>query len=146
MTDRLTALIARHEGANRDPKTGRHLPYKDSLGILTVGYGRNLERGISEDEARYMLANDIADHRNELLVHAPWVQGLDEVRLAALVDMAFNLGVPRLMGFRRMLAAARAGDWQTAAREMLDSRWAAQVGSRAVELAHMMRTGEWPII
>lgn len=141
--ERLTMMIVRHEGRNVD-SNGRHMPYKDSVGLLTVGYGRNIEqRGISEDEAQYLLANDIADHRNELLVHAPWVQGLDDVRQAVLVDMAFNLGVPGLMGFRRMLAAVREGRWQRAAAEMLDSRWANQVGSRADELARMMLKGEW---
>jgi len=141
--NRLVEMIARHEGRNLDGN-GRHKAYRDSLGIMTIGYGRNLdERGISEDEARYLLANDVADHRNELIVHLPWVQGLDEVRQAALVDMAFNIGIPRLMGFKKMLAACREKDWITAAKEMLDSRWAEQVGFRAVELAEMMKSGEW---
>ena len=143
MMDRLAALIARHEGRVLN-QAGRHIVYKDSLGYDTIGYGRLLSRGLSEDEARHLLANDVADHRNELLVHLPWAQALDEVRRAVLVDMAFNLGVPGLLGFRRMLAAVRARDWETAAREMLDSRWAGQVGHRAEELAKMMTTGEWP--
>ena len=143
MKDDLIAMIARHEGSKRDAR-GRHMPYNDTVGILTLGYGRNLqERGISEAEARVLLDNDVTDHRNELIVSCPWMQSLDEVRQAVLIDMAFNLGVPRLMGFRKMLAAARDGNYAEAAHEMTDSRWAHQVKERAYELADMMLSGEW---
>ena len=59
-------------------------------------------------------------------------------RQLALMSMAFNLGAPRLGGFRRMRAAIQSGDWHQAAREALDSRWASQVGTRAGEIADML--------
>ena len=73
----------------------------------------------------------------------PWAQGLDEVRHAALVNMTFNLGIGRLCGFTKFIAALRASDWKTARNEMLDSQWAKQVGARAQRLAIQIETGVW---
>ncbi len=130
-------LIKRHEGL-------RLKPYADSLGHLTIGYGRALNiTGISKDEAEAMLRSDVASAEARLL-GLEWFRSLDEVRRAALIDMAFNLGWRRLMGFTRFLAAIARGDFRTAASEMLASEWARQVGVRARELARMVLTGEWP--
>ena len=117
-------------------------PYRCSAGKLTIGIGRNLEdRGITEVEARYLCLNDIGVVEVELTRNFPrWLE-LSERRQMALADMAFNLGWPRLSGFRRMLLAIEAGDYEAAAAEMLDSRWAQQVGRRAETLARMMREG-----
>lgn len=118
-------------------------PYRDSLGNLSIGIGRNLDdEGISRHEALMMLANDI-DKRVRLLdEHLPWWRSLDEVRSRVIVNMCFNLGIGGLLGFRRMLAALKAGDYDTAADEMADSKWARQVGDRAVRLVAMMRAGQ----
>ena len=132
---RLSDLLIRHEGM-------RLHPYRDSVGKLTIGVGRNLEDvGITEQEARLLLENDLRGIIGEL-ERMPWFPSLDETRKMALIDMGFNLGLPRLLGFKRMIAAIEAGDWSRAADEMLDSRWAEQVGARAEELAEMMREGE----
>ena len=117
-------------------------PYLDSEGVLTIGVGRNLQdNGISREEALYLLDNDIRDHTDELRARFPVVDALTPARRDVLVNMAFNLGVPRMATFKRMWAAIEAGDYHRASMEMLDSKWARQVGQRAQELAMIMRTG-----
>lgn len=135
---RLKQQLARHEGYRRHP-------YRCTAGKLTVGYGRNLEaRGIGKRIAGLMLDEDIAHHRSLLLEKFPRLIELGPARQAVLVNMAVNMGVDGLMGFRRMLAAVEVGDFATAAAEMADSRWFHQVGRRSAELVEQMRTGEWP--
>ena len=134
--------------------------YQDTLGIDTIGVGRNLEdRGITKDEldaldipsintvyqhgiteadAMYLLENDVQIVEDELVQAHPCVDRLDSVRQLVLVDMAFNMGVPRLCKFKKMWAAIHEEDFRTAAKEMLDSRWAIQVKSRSHKLAHAM--------
>jgi lysozyme len=130
-------LVKRHEGL-------RLKPYTDTEGHLTIGYGRALNIvGISGEEAEAMLRHDVADVLAKLS-RFEWFKSLDEVRAAALADMAFNLGWLKLLGFTHFLDAVQRRDFKAAAKEMLDSRWAGQVGVRAIELARMMREGAWP--
>lgn len=137
MADKLTEMLVDHEGMRRKP-------YRCTAGKLTIGVGRNLDdRGISPDEAMYMLANDIKDSRRELSAAFPWFDKLDEVRQAVLIDMCVNLGLSRLQGFRNTLALIGVGKYEAAAQEMLDSKWAEQVGRRAQRLSRMMATGRW---
>ncbi len=117
-------------------------PYRDTGGRLTLGVGRNLDDvGITAEEADYLLENDVGRALAGLDRALPWWRGLSARRQRALVNMAFNLGLPRLLGFSAMLAALRAGDYPAAAREALDSRWAGQVGARAARVAAMLREG-----
>ena len=119
-------------------------PYECTAGKLTIGVGRNLEdRGISVDEAHYLLKNDIEIVERELLEAQPLVSMLDAVRQRVLVDMGFNLGTPTLMKFQKMWDAIEDEDWVEASEQMLDSRWAKQVGRRAERLSQAMSTGEW---
>lgn len=137
--ERLKDQLSSHEGY-------RQFPYKDTEGILTIGIGRNLKtRGITKDEALYLLENDIRAAEQDLRWNVHGFEKLDEVRQAVLIDMVVNMGIGRLMGFTRMLAALAAGNYAGAASEMLESKWAGQVKGRAVSLAEMMRTGEWPV-
>jgi lysozyme len=119
-------------------------PYKDSIGKLTIGIGRNLtDVGISEDEANMLLTNDIA-HANGMLSQVlPWSQGLDDARLGALLNMTFNMGMGALLQFKKFLGFMQAGQWADASQEMLNSEWAKQVGSRAYRLSVQVGTGEW---
>ena len=155
--DLLMEKLIAHEGL-------RLQVYKDSLGIATIGIGRNLEDrgitpeelewmdipnmdtiyqyGISEADAMYLAQNDVQIVEQELLRAHPCVENLDAVRQLVLVDMAFNMGVPRLGKFKKMWAAIHENNFDEAAKEMLDSRWANQVKSRATKLAHAMHTGE----
>ena len=149
-------LIA-HEGL-------RLAVYKDSLGIDTIGIGRNLvgrgitdeeldwmdipnmdaiyEHGITEADAMYLAKNDIAIVEDELCRAHECVADLDAVRQLVVMDMAFNMGVPRLCKFKKMWAAIHEGDFATASVEMLDSRWAKQVKGRAIKLSEAMKSGE----
>lgn len=121
----------------------RLLPYVDSIGKISIGYGRNLsDNGITQDEADAMLDLDIQRHLSDLLVAFPWVQQLDPARQIVLGNMCFNLGIRRLKGFKKFLALVQTGNYQQAAVEMMDSDWADQVQSRATRLASIMFSGE----
>lgn len=129
--------IKRHEGLSLKP-------YRCTSGKLTIGYGRNLEdNGISLSEANGMLIEDVCSVSIDLRSRISWFERLNEARQGVLINMAFNLGVAGLLKFKKMLSCAEAGDFDSAADEMLDSRWAKQVGKRADELARQMRTGKY---
>jgi lysozyme len=116
--------------------------YNDSLGIPTIGIGRNLrDRGISKEEAYQLLNHDLESVFADLDQHLPWWRRLDDVRQRVIANMCFNLGINRLMGFEHTLACAMTGRYREAAVSMLDSKWADQVGPRAQRLAEMMRQG-----
>lgn len=118
--------------------------YTDTVGKVSGGVGRNLtDKGFRQDEIDLMLRNDIAEAVAELDRVAPWWRGLNDARQNALVNMMFNLGAPRLLGFKKFLAALQVGDWAKAEGEMLDSKWARQVGDRSTRLALLIRTGEF---
>jgi lysozyme len=117
--------------------------YKDHLGIETIGVGRNLvDRGLSDEEVDYLLGNDITIVENELDNGLSWWRDLDEVRQRALADLAFNMGLPRLHGFVKMLDGLQRRDYHAAADELLYSKYAKQVGARSERVAQMIRTGE----
>lgn len=115
-------------------------PYRCTAGRLTIGVGRNLEdRGVSEAEALLLLDNDIADCWDRLAVRQPWVLAAPEAVQEVLVNMAFNLGVAGLLGFKETLALMKTEKYAEAARAMLASKWARQVGKRAERLAGQVR-------
>lgn len=131
----LEKQLIRHEGY-------RQFPYKCSAGKLTIGVGRNIEeRGMSRDEALYLLHNDIEICKQELNLLFPIVKVLNAARYNVLINMCFNIGINRLSQFKRMWAALAVGDYAEASKQMLDSKWANQVGKRADELAEIMRMG-----
>lgn len=133
----LTAQLHRDEGLSLRP-------YTDTVGKTTIGYGRNLSgTGISQDEADYMLANDITRAQTAVAQEIPWATNLDDARFGVLVNMAFNMGIGGLLSFRQALAMIRAGQYQEAAAQMLQSAWARQVGDRAQRLSKQMLTGVW---
>jgi lysozyme len=122
----------------------RLFPYKDTVGVLTIGVGRNLDaRGISHATAEQMLDEDIAVHTHELLLRHPWIADLDDARKGVMINLAFNLGVAGLSSFKLTLQAVRDGDYHLAAARMLLSKWAHQVGNRADRLALQMSSGQW---
>jgi lysozyme len=131
----LKVQLVHHEGL-------RLKPYRDTVEKLTIGVGRNLDDvGISKEEAAALLDGDIDRTVAAIEAALPWFSSLDDARQRALVDMGFNLGVPGLLKFRDTLEHVRAGRYAEAAKEMLDSRWARQVGGRAIELSDMIRDG-----
>tara|TARA_A100001515_G_scaffold107026_1_gene87785 strand:- start:1279 stop:1704 length:426 start_codon:yes stop_codon:yes gene_type:complete len=137
---KLSDQLRIHEGV-------RSHAYKCSANMITVGVGRNIDEngglGLSDDEIDYLLENDIRRCKQELIT-LPWFSQIDSVRQDALINMCFNLGMTRLLGFKNALTAMSVGDYDTAADEFMDSRWAKQVGYRAEEVCTMIRTGNYP--
>lgn len=137
--DRLLEQLKRHEGY-------RQHPYLDTKGVLTIGIGRNLEhRGILSQEAKVLLTNDVNDFDQMLSHRFPVVNNLNPARRNVLVNMAFNMGMKGIASFEKMWAAIGVGDFEQAAEQMLDSKWAREdvAVSRSSELAEQMRTGEF---
>ena len=156
--EHLLEELVKHEGL-------RLQVYQDTLGIDTIGIGRNLkdrgiskeeldeldiptidhvyEYGITEADAMLLAENDVQIVEEELLRAHPCVEDLDAVRQLVLIDMAFNMGVPRLCKFKKMWNAIHENKFDVASKEMLDSRWANQVKSRSVKLANAMHNGEF---
>ena len=118
--------------------------YLCTAGKWTGGVGRNLsDRAFSDDEIDLMLANDIKGVEKDLDRRLPWWRQMTDARQNALANMAFNLGIDRLLGFVNTLTLMKAGRYDAAAAEMLNSKWATQVGARAIRLAATMRKGEF---
>jgi lysozyme len=118
-------------------------PYRCTAGKLTIGVGRNLDDvGITQDEAMYLLRSDVARCARDLRNRLPWFDSLDAIRQRVLLDMAFNLGIKGLLSFKNTLEFVRKGEWKSASENMLKSKWAKQVGRRAVRLSTMMMTGK----
>jgi lysozyme len=116
--------------------------YKDSLGILTIGVGHNLQdKPISKAAAMQILEDDINDAKVDLAKAYPWVVKLSLNRQNVLINMCFNMGIERLSTFKNTLRMVESGDYAGAATNMLQSKWATQVGDRAKELAEIMKTG-----
>lgn len=111
------------------------IPYTCTGGKLTIGVGRNLtDRGISVSEAEFMLENDILQCKKDL-EKQPFYSGQPESVKCALINMCFNLGLPKLLKFKKMLMYLQERNYTKAAVEALDSEWAKQVGNRAKDVA-----------
>lgn len=121
--------------------------YKDHLGYLTIGVGRLIDPakggGISKDESRYLLSNDIDDRIKKLTALLPFFKDLNEARQGALLNMAFQMGTDGLMNFKLTLTSISKGLYDEAASRMLQSKWATQTPARAKRVAEQIRTGEW---
>lgn len=128
----------------------RLVVYLDSLGILTVGIGHkvlprdNLKLGdrITPEREHALFEADVAEHSRELLHVLPWAQALDVVRRDVLLDLCFNMGLPRLLKFYHMLAYMQDGDWKQAAAALKDSAAYHQEPKRITRLACQIETGE----
>jgi lysozyme len=128
--------LIEHEGLERKV-------YRCPAGKLMIGVGRNLEdKGITEEEAMFLLKNDIAECEDDLRSIFTEYDALDETRKRVLIDMRFNLGPARFRLFKKMIAAVKEKDFSRAAEEMKDSNWYRQVGKRAEMLFKMMETAK----
>lgn len=126
--------IKNHEGC-------RLKPYVDTVGKTTIGYGRNLEdNGITKEEADFLFNNDFNRCQIQLTQY-PWYTQQPQAIQDALLDMCFNLGITRLLGFKKMIQAIQERDYTKAAIEALDSKWATQVPNRAKDIALLIRQG-----
>ena len=139
----LSKMLTAHEGVETHA-------YKCTADKITIGVGRNIDPkggiGLTSREIEFLLLNDIERVEEELSVSLPWTIDLvmfDTVRYDAFVDICFNLGMPRLLKFKKALAASEEHNCDEAADEFMNSRWAKQVGKRAVEICAMIRTGKY---
>lgn len=125
--------------------------YWDKIGkCWTIGVGcvgSNIVKGThftdSEVLSLYASRHSIAEHGAEKDIGSDVWQGLNDVRQAALTDMAFQIGIVGLSEFIHLIGAVRAGDWIGAKREVLNSRQATQTPLRAERNANMLLTGKW---
>ncbi|MDA3812945.1 MAG: glycoside hydrolase family protein [Candidatus Cloacimonetes bacterium] len=123
----MQTYIKRNEGL-------RLKPYRCQAGKLTIGYGRNLEaKGISIKEAEYLFRNDINIVTKQVAIRIEFYRKLSYKRKLVLVDMAFNMGIEGLLGFKKMLAAMKSGDFREAGKELMRSKYAEQVKTRALQ-------------
>lgn len=136
MTSKLEEMLIRHEGKRR-------LPYECTAGKISVGVGRNLEDNpLTDEEIMYLLRNDIARCETELNRYS-WFRMMDDARRDACIDLVFNLGLTRFSQFKRMIKAFEDRDYSRGADELMDSKYALQVGKRAEELSDILRTGKY---
>ena len=137
---RLTAQLKFDEGVKK-------YAYTDSEGYLTIGVGRLIDRTkggkLSEDEIEYLLDNDIDRIQNQTIRAFHWYNDLNDVRQECVLNMVFNLGLNGFKNFKLMIKALERHDYEDASQEMVDSKWAGQVGNRALRLSEAMRLGEW---
>jgi lysozyme len=139
LIDRINAQLRTDEGYSENP-------YFCPAGKLTIGYGWNLDDcPMRRTEAEFRLENDVSECLSDMVRTFAWFCDLDTVRQAALVNLRFNLGMPRLLEFKRFLAACKERNWSQAEAELIDSRWHGQVGDRALRIERMILTGQWPI-
>lgn len=130
------------EQLERDEGVKRTM-YRDELGNPTVGVGHLLTTPLSYRAIRQILEDDVAVAYETLTTRLPWVTTLSDARRGALINLTFNMGIDGLLGFAKMLRAIQAGDCDTAATELLNSRYAKQVGDRAQRLATQLKTDVW---
>tara|TARA_Y100001951_G_scaffold79598_1_gene67401 strand:+ start:11629 stop:12066 length:438 start_codon:yes stop_codon:yes gene_type:complete len=118
-------------------------PYHCTSGKLTLGVGRNLDDvGITEEEAMYLLNNDVNHVIERIQENWPWYNDLPLRAKLVMADLAFNMGIGALSTFRNMLTDLKESNWEGAARNLLDSKYAAQVGRRAIYNASLLEKAE----
>lgn len=144
--DLMRKELERDEGVEREV-------YTDTNGHPTCGIGFNLDAHalpsgitfpLSDDEIQTLFEITVKDVTKGLNAYLPWWTALDEVRQRVVFNMAFNLGISKLLTFKNTLAAMQNGDYLLASYGMLHSLWAKQVGNRAERLADAMKTGVIP--
>lgn len=128
-------MIKKHEGF-------RSKPYICTAGKMTIGYGRNIEDiGISEQEATFLIKNDINRSIIELEFIFSDFNTFSENRQNALIDMIFNLGSNRFNSFKKMIKAINKNDWNEASIQAENSKWHNQVKNRALTIERLLKHG-----
>ena len=121
--------------------------YRDHLGKLTIGIGFLIdpdEAGSQEmpkSVANFWLLEILEENKKILDVQLPWWCNLDEARQRVILNMSYQLGVNGLLKFKKMLKAMKDGDYYTAAKEALNSKWARQTPERAARIAKLIKNG-----
>ena len=142
---KLTEMLRRHEGEVKN-SAGRHIVYDCPAGHATIGIGRNVSEsglGLSDIEVEFMLEEDTARCAKELGGAFHWFSGLDQVRADAMIDLCFNIGITSLRKFVNANDAMARDDYDEASAQYYQSKWASQVGDRAIEICAMIKTGKY---
>lgn len=135
---KLHADLVRDEGLKAKP-------YVDTVGKVTIGIGYNLtDRGLPLDIIETLFDRCVVEVESDLDRALPWWRQEDDVRQRVLVNLAYNMGISRLLAFHDTLAAWKACDYPGAADRLMASRWYRQVGHRGPRLVAMLRTGQDP--
>ena len=130
--DRLKKQLVIHEGLKLKP-------YHCSANKLTIGVGRNIEEvGITESEAMYLLENDIVNVEAQCRAKFAWFESLSDLRKEAIINLVFNMGLSTFLKFEKTIGYIEQGLFELAGGELLNSRYARQVGRRAVEVANQL--------
>jgi len=149
--NKLIEKLILHEGMKLkvyDDANGKEIRAGDTLvGHPTIGVGRNVAGdglGITEEEAKILLSNDV-DRVLREVNHWSFMENLNEPRKTVIIDMVFNMGCSRFneQAWPKFFKAVMTGNYKEASKQMLDSKWAGQVKTRANILAKMMETGKW---
>lgn len=140
LKDNLTKQLRRDEGEVLHA-------YQDHLGYWTIGIGILIDKrkggGLLPEESAFIFQNRMRLKQEEVERRLPWFNKLDEARKGVLLNMAFQMGVNGLLGFKNTLAMVERGDYAGAADGMKNSLWYRQTPARAERLRVQMRTGEW---
>lgn len=145
ISDATVELIMHDEGTG-PVKDGRLMPYRDSRGFLTIGYGRCIDKiGISAEEAKMLLMNDLEEVELQIAKMWPWMLKQTEIRYQVMVSLVFNMGQREVCQFKKMLAFWEANDYDRAADELHASDWYMEVGGRGPKLVWMLRYGTIPV-
>lgn len=130
----LSEMIKREEGYRKDM-------YKCSMGFRTIGYGYNIDAGMSEEEAEVLLNHRLGKLTDALRVKYDWFHQLNEARQAVVVSMNYQLGEAGFSKFKKMIVALEVGDYKEAAAQSLNSRYATQTPNRAKRQAKLLIDG-----
>jgi lysozyme len=121
--------------------------YQDHLSFWTVGVGFLIDKrknaGLYPEEIQFILTNRINKNKAAITKRIPWFERLEPVRQGVILNMAYQLGVDGVLGFKKFIAAVERGDYEKASVEMLDSLWADQTPARAKRLSVQMKIGVW---
>jgi len=135
---KLISLITQHEGS-------KQFAYRDVLGYLTIGIGRCIDerigKGLSQDEQQYLLLNDLKQCESQL-EKQDFYNNLDDVRKGALIELVFNMGINKFLKFVKTIESIKKGNFQEAVTNLIDSKWATQVGQhRTKDICYRLKNG-----
>ncbi len=118
--------------------------YKCPRGFSTIGYGFNLDRNdIPKEVADFWLEYNLKKLNEELDLYLPFYKKLNDARKYVLINMAYQMGLHGLLGFREFLENLKNGHYKEASESMKDSRWYRDFTNRANRLVNIMIKGEF---
>lgn len=130
----LLASIREHEGFSATP-------YRCSAGYLTIGYGTNLDAGITYSQAEALVAEHLRVDMAWLVDTYPWMDQLSPQRQRAFVEMLYQLGSRTFRKFAPTLEYAQRGEWETVCARLRKTKWARQTPVRVEHVCKLLMAG-----